>query len=140
MNKYINIAIVYAILGGLAGVFYREFTKYNNYTAETMLSKAHAHLLVLGMMLFLVVAIFVKIDKNIEKKKKFKTFIFTYNIGLIITVGMMIAKGILEVLSIPLVSKQLSIMAGIAGVGHILLFVGILLLLSSFKIKESDIR
>jgi len=39
------------------GVFYREFTKWNGFTGVT-LGKVHAHLFLLGMIVFLLVAPF----------------------------------------------------------------------------------
>ena len=48
MKKMINTSMAYFILAILAGVFYREFTKYNGYTGETMLGYMHTHLFVLG--------------------------------------------------------------------------------------------
>ena len=40
------------------GVFYREFTKYNGFTGMTALGKVHTHLFLLGMLVFLVVALY----------------------------------------------------------------------------------
>lgn len=38
MKRYINYSIVYAVLDLVGGVFYREFTKLNDYTAWNTLS------------------------------------------------------------------------------------------------------
>ena len=54
MKRYINYSIVYAVLAMIGGVFYREFTKMNDYTAWTTLSVVHTHYFILGMMLFLI--------------------------------------------------------------------------------------
>ncbi len=43
MKRYINYSIVYAVLAMIGGVFYREFTKMNDYTAWTTLSVVHTH-------------------------------------------------------------------------------------------------
>ena len=43
MKRYINISLAYAIAAMAGGVFYREFTKYNNFTGVTSLGKVHAH-------------------------------------------------------------------------------------------------
>ena len=48
MKKYIKIAFVYAVLAMASGVFYREFTKFNEFTAKTALSVTHLHLFVLA--------------------------------------------------------------------------------------------
>ena len=38
MKRYFNSALLYAGLAMAGGVFYREFTKFNGYTAKTTLS------------------------------------------------------------------------------------------------------
>ena len=42
------------------GVFYREFTKYNGFTGVTALGKVHTHLFLLGMLVFLAVALYAR--------------------------------------------------------------------------------
>ena len=37
MKKFINISLIYAIAAMAGGVFYREFTKFNNFTGVTAL-------------------------------------------------------------------------------------------------------
>ena len=58
MKKYLNLSLIYAIAAMVGGVFYREFTKFNGYTGVTALGKVHTHLFLLGMVLFLLVALF----------------------------------------------------------------------------------
>lgn len=58
MKKYLNFAFAYAVLAMAGGVFYREFTKWNAFTGATALGKVHTHLFILGMFLFLIVALF----------------------------------------------------------------------------------
>lgn len=65
MKKYINISIIYAVLAMAGGVFFREFTKYNSFEGTTALGKAHVHLFLLGMIVYLLVASFNK--KRIKK-------------------------------------------------------------------------
>ena len=43
MKRYINSALLYAILAMAGGVFYREFTKFNGFTAKTTPSVVHTH-------------------------------------------------------------------------------------------------
>ena len=52
MKRYINTALVYAILAMIGGVFYREFTKFNGFTAKTTLAFLHTHYFMLGMVFF----------------------------------------------------------------------------------------
>ena len=58
MKKYLNYSLVYAVAAMIGGVFYREFTKWNGYTGVTILGKVHTHLFLLGMVVFLLVALF----------------------------------------------------------------------------------
>ena len=48
MKKLINTALVYLIAGAAAGVFFREFTNFAQFTGQTTLGLMHPHLLVLG--------------------------------------------------------------------------------------------
>ena len=88
MKKYLNISFAYAIAAMAGGVFYREFTKFNGYTGVTALGKVHTHLFLLGMLMFLVIALYAAANASIS---------------------------------------------GIAGIGHILIGAGIILLLLSLK-------
>ena len=141
MKKLINISFIYAIAAMVFGVFFREFTKFNNFTGNTTLSLLHAHLFTLGMLFFLIVA---SLNNNfsIIKHKKFKFFFYSYNIGLVITTAMLLWRGILQTLLIeptPAINASIS---GIAGIGHILLSIGIVTLFiiieSQLKLKEEN--
>lgn len=80
MKKCINLSILYAFLGLAGGVFYREFTKFNGFTGVTALGKVHTHLLLLGMFMFLIVALFT-VHFDLEKQKSFKIFMGAYNLN-----------------------------------------------------------
>lgn len=82
MKKLINTSFVYFILAMIAGVFYREFTKFYNFTEKTTLSVVHTHLLTLGMFLFLILAALFKDNIKLSDNKKFKRFYIFYNISL----------------------------------------------------------
>ena len=49
MKRYMNTALLYAILAMAGGVFYREFTKFNGFTDKTTLAVVHTHYFLLGM-------------------------------------------------------------------------------------------
>ena len=49
MKQYMKPSLMYAILAMVGGVFYREFTKFNGFTAETALGVVHTHYFLLGM-------------------------------------------------------------------------------------------
>ena len=132
MKKYLNLSLVYAVAALCCGVFYREFTKWNGYNGVTTLGKAHAHLLMMGTIVFLIVALF-SAHQDLKKSKMFRTFLWMYNIGLPVTALMMVVRGITQVLNLSLSNAVSASISGIAGIGHALTGVGIILLLLSLK-------
>lgn len=50
------------IIGLLFGVYYRELTKWFDFSGKTQLSTLHTHTLVLGMFFFLIVLLLEKIS------------------------------------------------------------------------------
>ena len=132
MKKYLNYSLSYGVMGLVCGVYFREFTKIMGFTGVTTLSKAHPHLLMLGTFLFLIVALFSE-RLSLETEKTFKLFMRMYNIGLPLTVLMMLIRGTLEVIGAPLSKGLDASISGIAGIGHILLGLGIILFIYSLK-------
>ncbi len=132
MKKYLNISLIYAILAMAGGVFYREFTKFNEFTEATILGKVHTHFFLLGMVVFWITALFAA-QKNLEEIKTFKVFMWIYNIGVPLTGVMMVVRGIPQVLVVSLSDGLSAAISGIAGIGHILTGIGIVLLIFSFK-------
>lgn len=61
----------------------------------------------------------------VEKQKHFQVFLWVYNIGLIITLGFMTARGIPQLLVMPFPNFGNHIVGGLAGIGHIILTVGL---------------
>lgn len=132
MKKYLNIALIYAIAAMAGGIFYREFTKYNDFTGVTALGKVHPHLFLLGMLVFLIVALFAG-QYDLEHRKAFRAFLWTYHIGVPLTAVMLLVRGVTQVLGLSLSPGISAAISGIAGIGHILTGVGIILLLVTFK-------
>lgn len=124
MKKLYYAAFSYMILGLLAGLYFREFTKAKDFTGESQLSVLHTHLLALGMLMFLIVLVLDKVFP-MSHTKLFTWFFWTYNAGLIITVAMMTVHGTMTVSGVKDVSPAIS---GIAGLGHIVLTVALVLL------------
>ena len=60
MKRYMNSALLYAVLAMVGGVFYREFTKFNGFTGKTALGVVHTHYFVLGMVFFLLLLLLEK--------------------------------------------------------------------------------
>lgn len=125
MKRYINNAIVYAVLALVGGVFYREFTKMNDYAAWTTLSVVHTHYFILGMMFFLILGL---VSMNINLK--YNRAVLFYNIGLNLTAIMLVVRGIVQVLDLNVVSAFIS---GVAGIGHIILGVSLIFILLDIK-------
>ena len=132
MKKYLNISLIYAIAAMVGGVFYREFTKWNGFTGMTALGKVHTHLFLLGMLMFLIIALFAE-HHDLQKQKLFRVFLWVYNIGVPLTAVMLVVRGIAQVLNVSLSSAANASISGIAGFGHILTGVGLVLLLISLK-------
>ncbi|WP_270525819.1 DUF2871 domain-containing protein [Longibaculum muris] len=138
MKKMIRIAFFYVILALIGGVFYREFTKFNGFTGVTVLADVHVHLMVLGVFMFMILALFVK-NLPLLKEKRFSQFMVIYNIGLLLTVIMMVIRGMTQVLTMTLTSGMSAAISGMAGIGHILLGIGlILLMITLLKITQED--
>jgi hypothetical protein len=124
MKKSFYAAFTYMIIGVLAGLYYREFTKANDFPEGdfTQLGVVHTHLLTLG---FIVMLIVLALDKlfGLSGSKLFPWFFWLYNAGIVLTVGMMIWHGSLTVLG----EESNAMIAGIAGLGHIALSVSLVL-------------
>ena len=132
MKKYLNLSLAYAIAAMVGGVFYREFTKYSDFTGVTALGKVHIHLFLLGMLVFLVVALYGA-HNDLRKIKTFCAFLWTYNIGVPLTAIMLAVRGVAQVRGMALSAAANASISGIAGIGHILTGIGIILLLLSFR-------
>lgn len=139
MKKMINTAFVYMILGLIAGVFYREFTKYMGFEGLTTLRAIHPHLLALGMGMFLILALFVKALPSLQAEKTFRWFYLLYNAGLAVTVVLLAVRGIFQVNGTLLSAGASAAISGIAGIGHILLGIGLFCLFFALK-KAADSR
>ena len=95
MKKLINTSFLYLILALAAGVFYREFTKFNGFTGKTTLGVIHTHLFVLGVLLFLILALFANSRPDILENRRAKTFYIMQNISLILFSAALLVRGII---------------------------------------------
>ncbi len=125
MKRYIDYSIVYAVLALVGGVFYREFTKINDYAVWTTLSVVHTHYFILGMMFFLILGL---VSKNVNLKIN-RAVVF-YNVGLNLAAIMLVVRGIVQVLDLNVVSAFIS---GVLGIGHTILGVSLILILLDIK-------
>ncbi|WP_058234428.1 DUF2871 domain-containing protein [Devriesea agamarum] len=125
MKRIYWSVVLYTVLGLVAGVFYREFTKALGFTGHTQLATLHTHFLALGTLVFLIVLLLVKVF-DLDRTRYFSGFFWVYNGGLILTTALMTVRGCLQALGN---ESPLPALSGIAGLGHIALAVGLALLL-----------
>ena len=129
------MALLYAVLAMIGGVFYREFTKFNGFTGKTALGVVHTHYFLLGTVFFLLLLL-------LEKSFSFTgtmtgRILVIYHIGLNLTSVMFVIRGVFQVLGTSLSSGMNAAVSGIAGIGHILLGVSLILVLIQIKRRVS---
>ena len=127
-----NTAFAYMVLGLVSGLFYREYTKATDTLgADTQLATLHTHFLALGMVVFLVV---LALDAlfQLSGRRSFTVFYWTYNIGLLMTVVMQAVRGILTLDGQDPAATTAAI-PGIAGLGHMVLTVGLVALFVALR-------
>lgn len=117
-------AATWTALGLASGLFYREFTKANDFSGWTQLSVVHTHALTLGtVVLLILLALTAAFDLGTDKR--FRWGIGVWNAGLAVTAGAMTVKGVLQVLGNE--SANSAAISGISGLGHITLTVAFVL-------------
>lgn len=124
----------YMIIGLFSGFFYRELTKAYDFTGTTQLSLVHTHTLILGMFMFLILLPLEKLFK-LSSYYLFNWFFYVYNIGVIVTIGMMVTKGFFQVTG---KSYSPEAFAGFAGIGHTGMLAGLLLLF--FLLRQAILK
>ena len=128
-------ALAYAVTAMACGVFYREFTKFSHFTGQTRLSVLHTHYFLLGMFFFLVLML-------AEKAFSFSgqntgRVLAVYQAGLNITGLGFLMRGLTQVLGTPLSRAMDASVSGIAGIGHILMGVCMIVLLLEIRKKAA---
>ena len=137
MKKMVNTSFIYAIAAMAGGVFYREFTKFNGFAGRTSLGLVHTHLFLLGMLFFLVAALLSR-ALPLLSHKRFRLFYGLYNAGVCVTAAMLAARGVLQVLSVPVASALDASISGIAGIGHIMTGAGLVVFFSMLRGLAQD--
>ena len=124
MKRLLNASFIYMLAGVASGLFYREFTKLNDFPEGqfTQLGLAHTHLLTLGFIVLLIVLAIEKVFTISRSPKLFAWFFWLYNAGVILTSAMLVWHGSLTVLG----QESSAMIAGIAGLGHILITAGMI--------------
>lgn len=127
IKKLYYAAFAYLVLGLALGVFYREFTKINGFDGYTTLKVTHSHILVLGFLFFMMLAILASISK-FESLKGFNLWYWTYNVGLLYVVVTFIWRGVLQVKGL-----DFNGLNHIAGLGHAILGISLVWFMIIFK-------
>lgn len=133
IEKYLKVSFLYAILAMVGGVFYREFTKFNGFNGKTTLSIVHTHYFILGMFMFLILLLIEK-NFNISDDKLIKKTVF-YQIGLNITVLAFLMRGICQILEMNIPKGFDASISAVAGIGHILIGMSLILILIDIRKK-----
>ena len=115
------------------GVFYREFTRFTGFTGKTTLSVVHTHYFLLGMVFFLLLLLLEKAFAFTGPKTG--KVLAVFHLGLNVTGAALVVRGIFQVLGTALSSGMNAAISGVAGIGHILLGVSLVLLLLQLKKK-----
>lgn len=131
-KKLIQTSFIYALLAMVGGVFYREYTKIMGFTGKTNLSVVHTHLFLLGMMFFLVAALFA-MRLPMGEQKNCRRFYLIYNVGMTITTIGFLWRGLVQVQGNELSKGMDASISGIAGIGHICIGIGIILFFNCLK-------
>lgn len=114
----VNAVFGYAVAGLASGLYYRELTKAQDFDGPTQLSIVHTHLLALGVLFLLIVALFER-SFTLSASPLYRWFIVTFHVGLILTVSMQLVHGTMQVFD----KDASAAISGIAGIGHVLLTV-----------------
>ncbi|WP_020060994.1 DUF2871 domain-containing protein [Bacillus sp. 123MFChir2] len=131
MKKLYNAAFTYLIIGLLSGVFAREYSKAQGIQGTTSLYKLHTHVLVLGFIFFLLAFTLSKLFA-VHEAKSFNMWFIVYNVGLVLTIGSMATRGLLQ-----LNGADFKGLSHIAGMSHTIIGIALvwfmILLKKSFK-------
>ncbi len=126
-KRYANLALFYAIAAMAFGVFYREYTKFSHFSGQTNLSVIHTHYFLLVLM---------ALEKSFSfSGKKVEKILLAYQAGLNITALGFLTRGLTQVWDTELSRGLDASISGVAGIGHIL--TGICLVLLLLEIKKA---
>ncbi len=133
MKRYANASLLYALIAMAGGVFYREFTKFSGFTGKTALSVVHTHYFLLGMVFFLLLLL---LEKSFAfSGEKTGCVLALYHVGINVTGAALLVRGVAQVLALPLSRAMDASLSGVAGIGHLLLGVSMVLLLLRIRKK-----
>lgn len=140
LKKLFIWATTWTIVGLGSGLYYRELTKHNGLPQDTQLAVAHTHALAMGSLAMLTL-LAVCAALRLERNKPFGLGVLIWNVGLVLTVAMMLTKGTLQVLGKNV--NESAALAGPAGLGHIIITIGFAFVLvgiwQAVKVRQGEL-
>src|SRR5699024_1773780 len=101
-------------------LYARGFKRFNDFNGDTQINVLHTHALILVMFFYLIVLL-LEVQFHSSDHKFYKRFNMFYQSGLGITLLIILIHGSMIVLG----QESSAMMSGIAGIGHILLTIGL---------------
>ena len=135
IKRCANLSLTYGVIAMAFGVFYREFTKFSGFTGRTNLSFLHTHYFMLGMFFFLLLMLAEKAFSFSTPKTR--RVLAAYQAGLNITGLGFLLRGLTQVWGTDLSNALDASISGVAGIGHILTGVSLVLLLLQIRKRAS---
>lgn len=120
-----RLSAVWTVVGLASGLAYRELTRSRGFTGFTQLAVVHTHTLVLGTLVGLLLLALQRVYR-LSEDRRLGWLVWVWNVGLVLTAGGMAVKGTLRVLDSAAADSPA--LAGVSGLGHIVLTVGFVLL------------
>lgn len=134
-------AAVWTAIGLAGGLYYREFTKLNDFdfTRPTQLGVVHTHALTWGTVFMLVLLGLAILLPGLTRARWMRWGAHLLNAGLVLTVGMMVVKGSAQVLDTSWADSPA--LAGVSGLGHMTLTAALIMLLLAIgrAVKTRDV-
>ena len=124
MKSMYTLSIAYLVFGLAAGVFNHEVAYWTHFEGFSVMARVHPHAIALGGAVFLLMPVLMK-TFEIQKEKSFGWFVGLYNLGLVMTLGFMTARGVYQLFQLPMPDFADHMIAGLAGIGHIFLTIGV---------------
>lgn len=130
MKKILTAAVAYGVAGILFGVFYQVLLKTWCCAEYAPLGAVHAHLLAMGMLLFLIL---LSLEKTLRLTcdKAFRCFFVLYNLGLTGAISIMVLQSLEFVWSFPCCADLVFTILGV--LFHLLLCAGLAVLFAILK-------
>lgn len=132
MKKVFNLAIIFSILALLAGIYSRELPKLTSFEGGSALGVVHTHLFMLGVVFPLIFGLWI--TSNGKSLKDLGWSWTGYIIGVVWVAALMLVRGTFTVLETALSRGADASISGIAGLGHGVLGVSLVVLL--FKLRS----